>query len=178
MAYEELLASVSQGDEKAFSELYDEVGGKLYAIALLILKRADQAEDITQEAFLRIWQQAPTYASEKGTPMAWMATILRRLAIDRIRSIQRQLRTGKAYEEEILIDTINITVPQNEDNDQIWECLQQLDKERANLISLSFVGGYTHEELAENCQKPLGTVKSSIRRGLQSLKKCLEEKGE
>lgn len=176
--YEKLLASVSHGDEKAFSELYDEVGGKLFAIALLILKRADQAEDITQEAFLRIWQQAPNYEPDKGTPMAWMATILRRLAIDRIRSIQRHSRTGKAYEEEIHLDPDKLVVARSEDRDQIWECLEQLDKERASLISLAFVGGYTHEELAENCQKPLGTVKSSIRRGLRSLKTCLEAKSE
>lgn len=174
MELEQLLELVSRGDEDAFKRLYDRTSGKIHAIALLILKNSDAAEEIVQETYLKIWRQAPRYDATKGTPMAWMTTIVRRLAIDRIRYLKRQGKTTEALsmQAELLVnEVVNSKI---ELSDNIWACIERLAKDRATLILLAFFAGYTHEELAENAKKPLGTVKSSIRRGLKSLKECLE----
>jgi len=173
MDLEHLLVLVSGGDENAFNHLYTETSGKIYAIALLMLRQREQAEEVVQETYLRIWQQSVTFSPEKGTPMAWMTTIARRLAIDRIRFLNRQGKTDLALEEHVQTMALNVAQDENDLSDQVWICLRKLNSDRAKLILLAFYAGYTHEELAANSEQPLGTVKSSIRRGLMSLKQCL-----
>lgn len=173
MDLEHLLVLVSGGDENAFNHLYTETSGKIYAIALLMLRQQELAEEVVQETYLRIWQQSVKFSPEKGTPMAWMTTIARRLAIDRIRFSNRQEKTDRVLEEHAQTLAQKVAQEEHDLSDQVWICLRKLNSDRARLILLAFFAGYTHEELAFNSDQPLGTVKSSIRRGLLSLKKCL-----
>lgn len=174
MNLEQLLEQVSRGDEDAFRRLYDETSGKIHAIALMMLKSGESAEEVVQETYIKIWRQAPSYDANKGTAMAWMTTIVRRQAIDRIRSIQRQGKTEGALSQQAELMVNDIVNSKTDLDHHIWSCISRLTAERATLILLAFFAGYTHEELAHNTNKPLGTVKSSIRRGLMSLKECLE----
>lgn len=174
MDLENLLELVSRGDEDAFKRLYDSTSGKIHAIALMILKNTEAAEEVVQETYLKVWRQATSYDASKGSPMAWMTTIVRRLAIDRIRYLNRLGKTNEALSMQAELLVNDIANSKKDLNDHIWSCIGKLTQERATLILLAFFAGYTHEELAENTDRPLGTVKSSIRRGLKSLKECLE----
>lgn len=174
MNLEQTLYQVSRGDEDAFRHLYDETSGKIHAIALLMLKSGEAAEEVVQETYLKIWRQASTFDPKKGTAMAWMTTIVRRQAVDRIRSLQRQGKAEDVLSQQAELLVADIVNSKTDLDHHIWACMKLLNAERATLILLAFFAGYTHEELAENLNKPLGTVKSSIRRGLMSLKECLE----
>ncbi len=174
MDLEQILDRVSAGDERSFNILYDETSGKIFAIALMMLRNKALAEEAVQETYLKIWRSATQYSAAKGSPMAWLTTIVRRQAIDKIRSLNRQDKIEEALGEEAELVADAMARRHDDVNDQIWFCLGELAPEKAKLILMAFFSGYTHEELSTNTRIPLGTVKSSIRRGLTSLKICMD----
>ena len=157
-----LLAATARKDQQAFA-------------ALRILKKDAAAQDALQDAFVQIWHRAVDFNSSKGSPMAWMATIVRYRALDILRK-QKKLQP---------MDDIDLSLADTElgpmgkllESDMarlIWECLEELNDKQRNTILLAFYEGLTHDELAERTTTPLGTIKTWIRRGLQSVKGCLE----
>lgn len=171
------LARCALGDQEALSRLYQSTAPKLFAIAIRIVKRQDLAEEILQESFVRIWQHAGDYHIDRGSAMTWMASIVRHRALDVLRKPD--------YERPLSGDTN--TEPWRDDNPgaiERWihsmearalrDCLEQLDKQQRQSITLAFFYGLTHAELADRMQQPLGSIKSWIRRGLKRLRRCLE----
>lgn len=171
-----LLNAVSQGDATAFRSLYEATSGKLFGVAIRILKRSDLAEDAVQDAFLRIWDGAQGYHPGYGTPMGWMVTIARNRSIDLLRK-----RTESQIDEDCP-DLPDETIPdpfalavEREDLRAFLACLKKLDGSSQRCVLLAYYYGYTHDEIARQVSAPVGTVKSRIRRGLKRVRECLKD---
>lgn len=173
-----LLAATARGERAAFNRLYQITSPKLYGIALHMLKRQDWAEEALQEAYLQIWQNAASYHDKKGVPMAWLVGIIRFRALDRLRRQPRKQQASDANFEDSL-QTDDAALPLNQaiahsDLQQLTECLSHLQAMPRECLLMAYYKGYVHSELAEHFERPIGTIKSWIRRGLSSLRKCLD----
>lgn len=173
------LLAASRGDQIAFNLLYQKTSARLYALALRLLRRRDWADEVMQEAYLRVWHNAGDYVSERGKVIAWMATILRYRAIDRLRREKVRGRFSQPIEDDVEpIDTEYDPLEllsQGVNAERLHFCLGGLRAEQRRSIAAAFFEGYTHEQLSTKMQAPLGTVKSWVRRGLQLLRQCIEQ---
>lgn len=175
----ELLARTTLGDRTAFAALYQATAAKLYGVLLRILRDRTVADDALQEVFVRVWQRAGDYHAGRGSVMTWLVSIARHRAIDQLRRAAAgpqpvddadALIDGIAAEGE---DPLQAAHRVTEDA-RLAACLGQLEAQRRACLVLAYGDGYTHEELALRLGAPVGTVKSWIRRGLQTLRACLE----
>lgn len=166
-----LLVKVATGDKVAFEQLYEATSSQLYAVSLKILIRQELAEDAVQEAFIRIWHNAGEYKSGRGTVLTWMISIVRYRALDILRF--HKVRNETDLVEESLMSSENLAATQGQQKKQIELCLDELESKQKQAIHLAFYCGLSHQEVATHVQDPLGSVKSMIRRGMQSLKRCL-----
>lgn len=171
-----LLSATAQGDRQAFAELYQLSAGKLYAISLQMLQRRDRAEDAVQEAFVRIWHNAGDYQQEKGTVLTWMISIARYRALDMLRATKsrREDSNDDGYDGPEDNHTPEIDLYQNRERVRIDKCMDHLEGPQRQAIHLAYFKGFTHFEVCDHLESPLGSVKSWIRRGLERLKRCLE----
>ena len=172
-----LILATAAGDREAFRALYDATSGRLFGIVVRVVRRADWAEDILQEVYVRIWRHAARYRPERGSPMPWLATIARNGALD-----WRRRNTGGIWaaatedgenpdlQEAGALDWTDAA----EDARALRHCLDELESEPRTCIVLAYTEGLTHDELASRLSRPIGTVKSWIRRGLHRLKDCLD----
>lgn len=163
-------------DQNALLELYHAYGSLVYGLALRILRNPGLAEEITQDVFLKIWQQPQRWNPAFGQFSSWLLTITRNAAIDRLR---KERHTQVQAVEQIE----SLPVARGE-HDALWfngqvlvTLMAQLPAEQRRLIELAFYQGYTHSELAEKFQLPLGTVKTRLRMGLQKLRNLWEHHG-
>ena len=177
----DLLARCALRDQRAFATLYQFSSAKLFAVAVRITRRRDWAEEVLQEAFVNIWNHAAGYNSAKSAPMTWMTAIVRNRALDWLRR-PREVEIDEEHEE--LMASIPDESPGPEEllrrsleAGELAECMKSLTEEQQRSVTLAFFYGLSHGELAEQMRKPLGTVKTWIRRGLDRLKGCLEELG-
>ena len=172
---EELIYRLKNRDQLAFSYLYDNYSGALYSIILQILQESESANDVLQEVFINIWRKIESYDPAKGRLFTWMLNIARNASIDTLRSKGYQ-NTRKNQE---LPDTVNITASSqitqlNVDNIGLKKTLEKLKPEHRILIELAYFKGYTHEEIAQMEDIPLGTVKTRIRNALLQLREFLK----
>ena len=175
---EELLLAAGRGDRRAFARIYQLSASRLYPIAIRILGRQDVAEEILQEAFVSIWRKAAQFRPDRGKPLAWMATIVRHRAIDRLRAEAREPRNMAEWNESTEASAGGVLagpeVPEHIAA-TIRGCLERLQEGQRRAILLAYYHGMTHEELAARLDAPLGTVKSWVRRGLLQLRECLDQ---
>jgi len=175
----DLLARCALRDQRALATLYQFSSAKLFAVAVRITRRRDWAEEVLQEAFVNIWNHAASYNSSKSAPMTWMTAIVRNRALDWLRR-PREVEIDEEHEE--LMASIPDESPGPEElllrsleAGELAECMKTLTEEQQRGITLAFFYGLSHGELAQQMRKPLGTVKTWIRRGLDRLKGCLDE---
>jgi RNA polymerase sigma-70 factor, ECF subfamily len=176
-ALSELLEATASGDRVAFAQLYRLTGGRMLGLAQLLLRRRELAEEITQEAFVRVWQRARDYSTDKGMPLSWMSAIVRNLCIDRLRRERGDVALDDAPGRDSWADPDPDPLEQtlrSADARRLAACLDGLDPVQRRAIRLAFFTGLTHDQLAAHLGQPLGTVKSNIRRGLLRLKTCLD----
>lgn len=170
-----LLRAVSGGDRRAFAMLYDRTSAKLYGICLRLMGSEAEAQDVLQEAYVKIWSNAGRFDLEKASPITWLAVVARNKAIDRLR---QKLPAAGGIEDaaEVEDDTPSAfeLVTARQDASRLADCLDELDEQPRAAIRSAFLDGLSYPELAERDSVPLGTVKSWIRRGLQRLRGCLE----
>jgi len=167
------MTATAGGDRAAFADLYRLASPTLMAVALRVLGRRDAAEDVLQEAFLAIWDKAGLYRAERGAPLTWMAMVVRHRAIDRVRQERRRGEDTFASPDEAL-DVPFVTEAADGTARDVLGCLGKLAPEPRRAIWLALRHGFTHEEVAARMGRPLGTVKSWIRRGMIDLKECLD----
>jgi len=160
----DLLRAMAGGDRQAAAELYRLIGARLYGIAQRILRDPGLAEDAVQEGFLKIWRNARRFDAAKGTASAWMAVIVRRVAIDKRPRVPLQM----------LPDLEAPNVDLDYVHPRLRACLAELPPLHRNALVLMYVYGLSHSELATAMDAPLGTVKSWVRRGSAALKEKLE----
>ena len=171
-----LLAATARKDEQAFARLYDLTSANLYAAAMRILKKEASAQDALQDAFIQIWHRAVDFHSSKGSAMAWMASIVRYRALDILRKQKTVVPLENIEFEQVESEMGPLGKLLESDSAKLlWDCLQELNDKQRNSILLAFYEGLTHDQVAEQTTTPLGTIKSWIRRGLQSIKGCLEQ---
>lgn len=173
---ETLLARIATGDEAAFGELYDEIAPRVLGLVRRLLIDHTQSEEVTQEIFLEIWQNAPRYEPSKGGATTWIFTMAHRRAVDRIRSSQagrdRDVRIGiRDYES--AYDNVAETVETTIENERVKKAMSQLTELQRQAITLAYYGGYSHSEVAERLEIPLGTVKTRLRDGMIRLRDAL-----
>ena len=173
----QLLRRVAQGDREAFAQLYDQFSGILYATALKVLQDAKEAEDVLQEVFLQIWNKAGNYDPNLGKPLTWTLTLTRHRAIDRLRSTQRRYKLVEDATPELADNQPQAAESSDADQNLIVRnAVQSLPAEQRQAIELAFFGGLTQDEISQNLQQPLGTIKARIRRGMMKLRASLEGK--
>lgn len=173
-----LVYRTALGDQRAFEQLYQQTSSRLFGVALALLRRRDVAEEVLQEAYVKVWHAAGSYQPERGSVGTWLGTIVRRSAIDRLRRQKNEGQTLPEPDWELLEDDGPGPLQQMlEDDDarRLARCLEHLDERQRETVRLAFFHGLTHSELAEKMATPLGTVKAWIRRGLEKLKGCLHE---
>ena len=175
--YDELLARCAKRDAVAFQILYEQTSPRMYALCLSMLKHEGLAEDVLQEAYVKIWDNAHRFLPSKGKARTWMTTVVRNKTLDKLRSLKaRPIETEVGYEG--LEFASQYLEPEqfsslSEETSQLMHCLNQLKPEQKECILLSYYYGHTHEEMARQLKRPLGTVKAWIRRGLEKLRLCL-----
>jgi len=179
-----LLDRLASRDGAALQSLYQRTSGRLYGLALRVVRQTEWAEDVLQEAFLTIWRTAPDYRASLSPPMAWMGLIVRSRALDHLRR-QRAEGAGRTEAfDEVLEETLPESQPGPQEladaSEQAWllhQCLQQLAAPQREALALAYMRELSHSELAEQLSQPLGTVKTWIRRGLDKLRACMERAG-
>lgn len=171
----QLLAQCSLGDRRAFETLYRSVGPRLHGVALRFMGRADLAEEVLQESFVRIWHNASRYEAHLSAPLTWMINITRNQAIDQLR--KHRERPLSEVEQDALSDespSAHEQLNSAREAHALKRCLETLDGMQRQSITVAYFQGLSCSELAEHLAAPLGTVKSWIRRGLERLRRCLE----
>ena len=172
----ELLVAVAAQDRSAFAPLYEATSAKLFGVTLRILRNRQQAEEVLQEVYIRIWRRAAACRPEKGTPMTWMITIARNRPLDRRRQQKPELPLDDVEGYAETADPEPSPLAQaiaGEQGRALAACLDELGAEQRGCITLAYREGFTHGELAARFDTLLGTVKSWIHRGLRYLKECL-----
>lgn len=175
-----LLARCSLGDHAAFGALYEATSAKLFGIALRMLRREAWAEEALQEAYVKIWRHAGSYNAARGRPMTWMINVVRNQSLDLLRRADY-----RAQEEEWNPDTDQRMSSDNpaalaetsEEMQRVLACLGRLGEEQRRCILLSYHQGLTPTEVAQRVERPVGTVKTWIRRGLLKVRECLDHRG-
>ncbi len=172
-----LLARAGIGDRKAFAELYQHTQSKLFAVALRIVRERHLAEEVLQDSFVNIWNHASQYATAKSAPLTWMTAVVRNRGLDLLRRPHLEVQDEDDIFTQNLEDERAGPSEQLEsarDQARIEKCMKGLDDEQRQTVSLAFFHGLSHSEVADHLRRPLGTVKTHIRRGLMKLKNCLE----
>jgi len=170
---EELVQRIVDGDQAAFLQVYDRLADQVYGLAMKMLGRKMKAEDVTQEAFLKLWEKAHTFNAERGSVSTWLLTITRYTALDRIRSEDRVPdRGGHDFDPE---ETFPFAAHAAAGDlaarkDSLRFAVQDLPPEQARVIELAYFQGMTHSQIAEYEDIPLGTVKTRIRLGMDKLR--------
>lgn len=162
-----LLGGVAGQERLAMLQFYQLTSSRLMAVIVRILGDEPDANDVLQELYVKIWQQAAEIATRRSI-WAWLTVMARNAALDSYRARRRSLLDGRE-------DLPELATPSAEAFDSgVERCLSRLNEKARDAILLSYLYGYSHPELADRMQRPLGTVKAWIRRGLQELKQCLE----
>ena len=171
---EELMRRLVRRDEEAFREIYERFAPRLLGLATAILKSRAEAEDIIQESFLFLWNKASHYDSSRGKAFSWMALTVRHRAIDRLRGLARRQpeRLESAGEDLFSSEIISpdLAVADQDRHERARKLLNSLPEDQRRMLGLAFLHGLTHTEISLRLQLPLGTVKTSIRRGLLRLR--------
>jgi RNA polymerase sigma-70 factor (ECF subfamily) len=174
-----LLVAVALRDETAFSQLYDRFSSVIFALVLRMLRSRTDAEEVLQEAFWLIWERAPSYRETLGSPFAWIVTIARNKAIDRLRALSRnhrrldQARALGDPDDQLTDAQAPHQLAATDEARLVRAALAKLSPPERHAIELSFFEGLTQEEIARATSLPLGTVKARIRRGMMKLREPL-----
>jgi RNA polymerase sigma-70 factor (ECF subfamily) len=170
-----LLTRVAARDRRAFERLYAATSGKIYGVVARVLGRGAAAEDVLQDAYVRIWDRAAEFSAAKGSAIGWMATIARNRAIDEVRRSKRAPTTGMPDGFEAVAETAHPLDgrERGEALRKLLSCLSGLDAERREMILLAYYRGASREALAARFQRPVPTVKTLLHRGLAQLRTCL-----
>jgi len=171
-----LIEAVGRGSQVALKRLYELESRRLYGIALRIVRRPEIAADVLQEAFVQIWQNAAAFSAERGAGAAWLTGVVRYRALDAIRKLGREIPSDDpALGDEAIEPDVIEKIGASAEAAALRRCLRLLDGDQQRCIVLAFVDGLSHSQIAERIKAPLGSVKSWIRRGLFSLRRCLEQ---
>lgn len=168
-----LLRRIADGDDAALAVLFAEYGGRVYSLVLTVLRNDALAQEVTQDTFLKVWQNPGAWDASKGRFSSWLLTTARYTAIDRLRHEMRRTGHNTALHEGIPAQVDDD--PTASERDQLAALLRDLPDEQRVVIELAYFRGLKHSELAQALNLPLGTVKTRLRLGLQKLRRLLTD---
>jgi RNA polymerase sigma-70 factor (ECF subfamily) len=174
LADEDLMQLVRQGDAAAFDVVYERHATAAFSLAYRMMGRRGAAEDVVQEAFLSLWRSGARYDHTRGSVRTWVLGIVHHRAIDALRrGIRHESR--RASDEGIderfeADDRTDLQAARREEAAQVRTALASLPAEQSRAIELAYFGGFSHSEIADMLQTPVGTVKGRIRLGLEKLR--------
>ena len=178
----DLMLGIQSGDADALSQLYDRYSGIMKALILRIIHNETEADDLLQEVFMEIWNQAKNFSAEKGKPLGWMVTLTRRRAIDALRKKQAYARAEERLqaepERQPLAWVENATEKDIEAGDTrvlMAKVINSLPEAQQQVIELAFFQGMSQREIAFHTNVPLGTVKTRLELGLKKIYEGLKE---
>jgi len=178
----DLMLGIQSGDADALSQLYDRYSGIMKALILRIIHNETEADDLLQEVFMEIWNQAKNFSAEKGKPLGWMVTLTRRRAIDALRKKQAYARAEERLqaepERQPLAWVENATEKDIEAGDTrvlMAKVINSLPEAQQQVIELAFFQGMSQREIAFHTNVPLGTVKTRLELGLKKIYDRLKE---
>lgn len=179
------LAGVEQGHRESFEFLYDATVRRMYSLALRITGSHELTEEIMNDLYLQVWRQSVRYDPERGAPLAWLTVLCRSRALDAMRhrrvSASRESFNLEQIPEQPVEETPQDMLAAVEMSSALHTALAQLEPQIRQLLALAYFKGYSHSELAQQTELPLGTVKTLIRRGMSMLREtmsCYESKRE
>jgi RNA polymerase sigma-70 factor (ECF subfamily) len=170
-----LLAAVAKADEAAFERLYQATRAKLYGVVLRILRRADLADEVMQETYLKVWSSAGQFNPALASPITWMLAIARNRAIDLVRRKSETSIEEEPEAMEVAADTPDPLAKRemSEELRRLLACMGRLDQERRRLVLLAYFSGWSRDQLAAEFDKPVNTIKTWLRRALFDIRECL-----
>jgi RNA polymerase sigma-70 factor (ECF subfamily) len=177
----ELIARAAKGDQQAFEALYDQSSSLLFTLALRILRDHEDAAELMQEVYLEVWRKGVRYDPARGTPIAWLVTLTRSRAIDRLRS-----RASKGHGRTESIEDMDM--PELPDTERgpfeavadielrtaVTKALALLPEAQQEALELAYYEGLSHTEIAARLNQPVGTIKTRIKLGMSKLKMALD----
>ena len=179
LADEDLISLVEAADAEAFATLYDRHSRAAFSLAYRMMGERQASEDLTQDAFLKVWRGASSYRADRGSVRTWILSIVHNRGIDQIRSQASRRRTQ---------DKVEASAPRsqpseafaeawrNSQRDQVREALNTLPSEQLKILELAYFSGYTHVEISDLLDLPLGTVKGRMRLGLKKIRDYFESR--
>lgn len=168
-----VLDAVRRGDQRSLEELYRRHSSRLYALLLRMLRETADAEEVLQETFIDAWRRAGGYSASRGSVEAWLITIARSRAIDRIRNRGARLRVVKQSEQLATADAPQPEPPDVHAQTRLRKALGTLPPEQRRALELAYWDGLSQSEISRETGDPLGTVKTRVRLGLQRLAELL-----
>jgi RNA polymerase sigma-70 factor, ECF subfamily len=170
------LKLTGRGDQAAFRRVYAATSVKLFGIIIRILGRQDLAEEVLQEVYIRVWQRAGDFDPVISSPITWLVTIARNRALDvPQRKTMRSLDDCPALLQLPNDDNPHADHERAEERRRVQACLDALEPEKSEVVRLAYYYGMTREEIAGRINRPVGTVKTWLRRSLAQLKCCLDQ---
>jgi len=170
-----LIAAVAKRDESAFEQLYHATRAKLYGVLLRILGRAELAEEVMQETYLKVWTTAAKFDPTLGSPITWMVAMARNRAIDIVR---RKGETSIEDGHEALNVAAETPAPlarreMTEVLKKLLSCLGKLDPEKQRIVLLAYYSGWSRDQLSAKLEIPVNTIKTWLRRSLLEIRECM-----
>jgi len=175
-----LLTSVRAGDKAAFAELYDVLAPQVLGLATHILRDRAQAEEVTQEVFVEVWQNAHTFDPARGSAKAWILRLTKSRSIDRLRSWRSaQARDTEDFNRQLTtwVVAAEDEAQQRLESEELQELIDSIGEPHRSALMLAYFGELTHQEIADATGVALGTAKTRVRDGLQKLRKAVTVKG-
>jgi RNA polymerase sigma-70 factor (ECF subfamily) len=178
----ELMQGIQQGEPDALSVLYDRYNGIIKALILRVIHNEAEADDLLQEIFMEIWNQAKNFSAQKGKPLGWMVTLARRRAIDGLRKKQAYARAEERLQSETeqqpdawVHNTTETEITRGDTRELIRKVIDSLPLPQQQAVELAFFQGMSQREIAAKTNTPLGTVKTRLELGLKKIYDGLKE---
>jgi RNA polymerase sigma-70 factor (ECF subfamily) len=178
----ELMTGIQNGDADCLSMLYDRYSGVLKALILRVIHNETEADDLLQEVFMEIWNQARNFSSHKGKPLGWMVTLARRRSIDTLRKKQAYTRATDRFEAETAqhpeawIHTGTLEdISLSDTRLHLRRVMESLPEPQQKAVEMAFFRGMSQREIAADTNTPLGTVKTRLELGLKKIYEGLKE---
>ena len=172
---DQLLSLLIGRDEKGFNYLYKNYSGALYGVIFRIVRYEEEANEVLQDVFVKIWNSIERFDQKKASLYTWMLNIARNSAIDRLKSKSFQNDLKNQSIPDFVNNHVGLSLEQKHDFQEVQNGVNNLRDEYKILINKAYFGGFTQEEISEELGIPLGTVKTRTRAALQELKNILRE---
>lgn len=175
-AESQIVEMLHQNDKRVIAIIYDQYAPSLYGVVFRIVQSEEVAQDVMQDAFVKVWKKGTTYNSSKGTLFTWLLNITRNTAIDKLRSAGFR-NSGKNQSIDNFVYNKVSSQGTNPDEIGVKDLLNDLDEKYREVVDMIYFRGFTQKEVSEELNIPLGTVKTRLRIALRELRGIFEVTG-